>query len=43
LIIYGKVKDLLNKDFDNPPYVMILPGKLHFIEKECLEFYRLKT
>jgi diphthine synthase len=42
LIIYAKVKDLLNKDFGNPPYVIILPGKLHFTEKEYLEFHRLK-
>jgi len=42
LIVYGKVKDLLKKDFGNPPYVIIIPGKLHFTEKEYLEFYRLK-
>jgi len=42
LIIYGQVKDLLNKNFGNPPYVIIIPGKLHFTEKEYLEFYRLK-
>jgi len=42
LIIYSKVKDLLNKEFGNSPYVIILLGKLHFTEKEYLEFYRLK-
>jgi diphthine synthase len=41
LIAYGKVKDLLNKDFGNPPYVIITPGKLHFTEKEYIEFYRV--
>jgi diphthine synthase len=39
LIMYGKVKNLLNKDFGNPPYVIVVPGKLHFTEKEYLEFY----
>jgi len=42
LIIYGQVKDLLNKDFGNPLYVIIVPDKLHFTEKEYLEFYRLR-
>jgi len=42
VIIYGEVKDMLNKDFGNPPYVIIVPGKLHFTEKEYIEFHRLK-
>jgi len=42
VIIYGKVKDMLKKDFGNPPYVIIVPGKLHFTEKEYLEFHGLK-
>jgi len=40
LIIYGKVKDLIRKDFGEPPFVMIIPGKLHFTEKEYLEDFR---
>ena len=36
MIIYGKVKDLLEKDFGIPPAVLIIPGILHFTEKECL-------
>jgi diphthine synthase len=39
LIIYGKVKDLLEKDFGDPPFVIIVPGKLHFTEKEYLESF----
>ena len=39
---FEKVKDLLEKDFGNPPYVIIVPGKLHFTEKEYLEFHGLK-
>jgi diphthine synthase len=40
LIVYGKVKDLIKKDFGEPPFVMIIPGKLHFTEKEYLENFR---
>jgi diphthine synthase len=42
LIVYGKVKDLIEKDFGEPPFVMIIPGKLHFTEKEYLEMFRVK-
>lgn len=41
LIVYGKVKDMLKKDFGDPPFVIIIPGKLHFTEKEYLEYYRV--
>jgi len=40
LIVYGKVKDLIKKDFGEPPFVMIIPGKLHFTEREYLESFR---
>ncbi len=42
LILYGKVRDLMNKDFGNPPFVIIIPARLHFSESEYLEFYRVK-
>ena len=42
LILYGKIEDLIEKDFGEPPFVMILPGKLHFTEKEYLEMFRVK-
>jgi len=42
LIIYGKVEDLIEKDFGEPPFVLILPGKLHFTEKEYLDMFRVK-
>jgi len=35
-IVYGKVSDLLEADLP-PPAVIIIPGKLHFVEKEFLE------
>ena len=40
LIIYGKIKNMLEKDFGDPPFVLIIPGKLHFTEKEYLDHYR---
>jgi diphthine synthase len=42
LIVYGKVEDFLNKDFGKPPFVIIVPGQMHFTEKEYLEQFRLK-
>jgi diphthine synthase len=42
LISYGKIDDLIKKDFGEPPFVMVLPGKLHFTEKEYLENFRVK-
>jgi len=36
LIIKGKAKEIIKKDFGNPPYCLIIPGKLHFIEEEAL-------
>jgi diphthine synthase len=41
LILYGKIKDLLGKEFGKPPFVIIVPGKLHFSEKEFLEYYKV--
>ncbi len=40
LIFFGKIKDLLEKDFGEPPFVLIIPGKLHFTEKEYLDYHR---
>jgi len=40
LIAYGKIKNLIDKDFGNPPFVLIILGKLHFTEKEYLEYHR---
>ena len=41
LIVYGRVKDLIKRDFGNPPFVIIIPGELHFTEKEYLKCYRV--
>ena len=37
LIAFGKVRDMRDKDFGNPPMVMVVPGHLHFTEREFLE------
>jgi len=36
-IAYGKIKDLKKQDFGRPPHVIVVPGELHFTEKEFLE------
>jgi diphthine synthase len=36
-LYYGKVKDLIGKDFGEPPAVFIILGKLHFTEEEYLQ------
>jgi len=35
-IVYGKAKDLMKIDFGNPPFCLIIPGKLHFMEEDAL-------
>lgn len=36
LIVYAKAKDIIDRDFGDPPAVLIVPGELHFTEKEYL-------
>ena len=36
LIAFGKVREMKNKDFGEPPMVLIVPGILHFSEKDYL-------
>lgn len=36
-IKFGYAKELLEKDFGKPPYCLIVPGELHFMEEEALE------
>ena len=35
-----KSSDLLKEDFGKPPQCLIVPGKLHFMEKEALELFK---
>ncbi len=39
LIVFGKVREMKNKDFGKPPMVLIVPGILHFSERDYLVTY----
>jgi len=39
-IFFGKIGEVLKKDFGEPPMVLIVPGSLHFTEKEHLQLYK---
>jgi len=36
----GKASELQKEAFRNPPHCLIIPGKLHFVEKEALELFK---
>ncbi len=38
-IKYGTISDLIDYEFTDTPHSLIIPGKLHFSEKEVLEFW----
>jgi diphthine synthase len=35
----GTLTELMTTDFGEPPYVLIIPGSLHFMESEALELF----
>ncbi|MBU0460800.1 MAG: diphthine synthase [Nanoarchaeota archaeon] len=35
----GTLKEIKNFDFGKPPYCLIIPGKLHFVEEEMLHLW----
>jgi len=39
-ISFGKISELLKRDLSSPPFILIFPGKLHFLEEEALERFR---
>ena len=41
-IAYGKAIDLMDVDFGKPLHCLIVPGKLHFVEEEMLEGWRVE-
>jgi diphthine synthase len=41
VIKYGKAKDLMKEDFGKAPHCLIVPGKLHFVEEEALEKFKI--
>jgi len=40
-IKFGKIKDLINLEYENILYCIVIPSKMHFTEKEYLERYRI--
>lgn len=40
-ISYGRIDKLREKNLGKPPFCFIVPGKLHFIEEENLEEFRI--
>ena len=38
-IKYGIISQLIKADFGEPPYCLIIPSKLHFMEEEILKKY----
>jgi diphthine synthase len=36
-VMAGRVSDMMRMDFGDPPYVLIFPGDLHFVEAEALQ------
>ncbi|MEM4367590.1 MAG: diphthine synthase [Candidatus Aenigmatarchaeota archaeon] len=39
-IVFGKVKEIKGMDLGEPPFCLIIPGSLHFTEKEYLELLK---
>jgi len=42
IIGYGKVKRLLEAPWGEPPFVIVVPGELHFTEEEALMRYWMR-
>jgi diphthine synthase len=36
-VMAGRLRDVMSTDFGQPPYVLIFPGTLHFVEAEALQ------
>ena len=39
-IRFGKIKEIISAEFTKFPQCLIIPGKLHFMEEEALEFWK---
>jgi diphthine synthase len=40
-IAYGRAGEIRKKGFGRPPYCLIVPGELHFMEEEALALWKL--
>jgi diphthine synthase len=36
-VVAGRLMDVMRTEFGEPPYLLIFPGKLHFVEAEALQ------
>lgn len=43
LISVGKAAELVKQDFGEPLHCIIVPGKLHFMEEEALDFWKQQS
>ncbi len=41
VVKYGSASKLLTENFGNPPYCLIIPSKMHFMEEESLNSYKV--
>ncbi len=41
-IRFGKAKDVAKENFGSPPYCLVVPSRLHFVEEEALNNYLIK-
>lgn len=41
-IVYGSIDDLKSLKYGAPPHCLIVPGNLHFLEEEFLEYFKVK-
>jgi len=41
-ITYGAISELRKTNLGEPPFSMIIPSKLHDVEEESLEFFKIK-
>ncbi len=41
-IVYGSIDDLKSLTYGAPPHCLIVPGNLHFLEEEFLEYFKVK-
>jgi diphthine synthase len=40
VIRYGTAEKLMKEEFGGPPHILIVPGKLHYVEEEMLERFK---
>ncbi|MEM3555507.1 MAG: diphthine synthase [Candidatus Micrarchaeia archaeon] len=40
-ITYGKAEEIIKKELGKPPFILIIPGKLHFMEEEALQGFSI--